>query len=1098
MKILVCVALRQYGEALFIAQSLQSPFASSVGASSTDALSRVHDALRAQLELTHPIELARLRAPVSVRLERYMAPLLRAEPSVSDAPLEIPLDVARLMMPGGFEELQSPVWRAATWAFHDEDAPEQEPEEGDVVDASPEIEDLAQRLRSWSGAHGPHRPTPLATTLHAIPVSFTPLDLSRIKPDSLWQRSFIPDDLVPAADQPARIPPILDAVAQRWSHLSAEEASARGIEPAFGLDERARELAALIAGERPVPVVLIGPPRVGKTSLVKHLARSLAGEDRRLWFAPAPRLCATDPMSEGWQQQCKDFTAALEARQDILYMGRLVEALDAGKFFGSDYNLAQLLKPQLADRRLRLVAEASPEEWSLIERRDIGFARAFQVIRMEDPSDDAALAIVHQAAARIADREGLTLSADAISRAWSLQRRFATTGSLLGRTIDFITRTLRQSSSRGGAAVQEIDIVLAFCQDTGLPPFLLLDERALDLNAVRAQLTARVMGQQEAVRRVADIISITKAGLAASDRPLGSFLFVGPTGVGKTELAKALADFLFGVEERRLVRLDMSEYANPDAYARLIGEGRADGDLTGPVRRQPFCVVLLDEIEKAHSTVFDLLLQVLGEARLTDVQGRTTRFQNAIVIMTSNLGVETIRPAIGFGGADATAALDAHFRREAERFFRPEFLARIDQFIPFRQLTPEVVSSITQRELDQLRGREGLQRQDVELVISPPVVPWLAARGFDRQYGARPLKRVIDREIAWPLAARLAASQPDRLAGRARRVHIELSATLPVEQAQLVWRVEALDPEDAQHARQSLLAHIERVAVLRRRLQSYQDTHIIDDLAWEVAHFDAYAQEQVFWTEPGAAEMAIRAQQARRILAPLESLLAELSAIEDLAHEAYYSRASAIGEDIAERLAELEPQISALSLQILSADHLNPDEIALVLLAKKPPEQALRNQLLRWYTQRAAHRGWTCSVWRFAPDPEAPGEVRWLPLEAGREPVGADPFILRVHGPAARPLMLPEDGLHRLVAQDGNAVVEIVAVPEDVPWPSADELSRGSANPPLARVWNRRTQEISVPFFRSVDFDPRDPWLLLEPLMEEVAWAQMQYGIEEW
>jgi MoxR-like ATPase len=1107
MKLLVCVALRQYGDALFVAQSLQHPSASAAASTAELALANLQDTLRAQLELLHPAELSRLRAPLSARLERYMAPLLDVEPSVADGPIKVPLDIARLRLDGGFEELQAPVWGAVTWveaAPHggpDEEAPDEEGDDDlglggfEELEAEAAIIDLVRQLRTWSGPHGPHRPTPTQTSLHTLAVTFTPLPLTNVSPDALWQRAFAPDALR-SGTGPAPLPPILTAIAQPWSHLSDAEASARSIEPAFGerAAARAAELAALISGERAVPVVLVGPARVGKTSLVKHLARALSAE-RRLWFAPAPRLCATDPMSEGWQQQCKDLCAVLEQRQDILYTGRLIEALDAGKFFGSDYNLAQFLKPLLTDRRLRLVAEASPEEWSTIERRDIGFARAFQVIRVDDPAEDEALAIAHAAAQRLARREGIALAPDAVSRAWSLQRRFAANGSPVGRTIDFIARTLRQATSRYAPAVSELDVVLAFCQDTGLPPFLLLDDRALDLDAVRAQLTARVMGQSEAVRRVSDIISITKAGLSAADRPLGSFLFVGPTGVGKTELAKALADFLFGIEERRLVRLDMSEYANADAYARLIGEGRADGDLTGPVRRQPFCVVLLDEIEKAHSSVFDLLLQVLGEARLTDVQGRTTRFQNAIIIMTSNLGVETMRPAIGFGGADDAAALDAHFRREAERFFRPEFLARIDQFIPFRALSRDVVTSIAQRELDLLRSREGLQRQDVEISIAPSVAQWLAVRGFDPQYGARPLKRVIDREIAWPLAARLAASQPERMVGRARRIVIDLTPHQSVEHAALSWRVESLDPAQGQHARQSLLVHIERVAALRRRLQSYQHTHVVNDLTWEVAHFDAYSQEQVFWTEPGAAEMAIRAQKARRILAPLDALLQELAALEDLAHEAYYSRAAAIGADIGERLGELEPQISALSLQILSAEHQRPDEIAVALLAKRPADYQLRAQLIRWYTLRAQARGWSLSLWRY--NPEAEAEPRWVAIEQGRE-LPQEPIILKLQGPAARPLMLPEDGLHRLVAQDGNAVVELVAIPEDVPWPTLDELVHGSSNPPLARVWNRRTQEVSVPFFRAVPLDWRDPWPQLEPLIEEVAWVQMQFGIDDW
>ena len=380
---------------------------------------------------------------------------------------------------------------------------------------------------------------------------------------------------------------------------------------------------------------------------------------RRLWSAPAPALCATDAMSAGWTQQCAEVMAELELADDVLYIGRLIESLDAGKFVGSEYNLAQFLKPSLVDGRLRLIAEATPAEWSIIERRDVGFARTFQIVRLDELEPRVALdAVIAPAAKRLSEREGIAIAPEVIERAWALQRRFATEGSIIGRTLDFLSGVLRHAANTYASRVDAADLVDAFCRATGLPRALLSDDWTLDIEQVIAQLEQRVMGQPEAARRVADVISITKAGLSQPNRPLGSFLFVGPTGVGKTELAKALAATLFGDSER-LIRLDMSEYSHPSAYNRLRGEGQvvqtmeldahASGDLTGPVRRQPFSVVLLDEIEKAHPSVFDLLLQVLGEARLTDTVGRTTPFHNAIIIMTSNLGVDSLRPAIGFG-----------------------------------------------------------------------------------------------------------------------------------------------------------------------------------------------------------------------------------------------------------------------------------------------------------------------------------------------------------------------------------------------------------------------------------------------------------------
>jgi ATP-dependent Clp protease ATP-binding subunit ClpC len=294
---------------------------------------------------------------------------------------------------------------------------------------------------------------------------------------------------------------------------------------------------------------------------------------------------------------------------------------------------------------------------------------------------------------------------------------------------------------------------------SGMPVELIDPHAPFDADEVRAFFSSRILGQPDAVDAMVELVTVLRAGLNAPGRPMGSLLFLGPTGVGKTQTALTLARYLFGDEER-LVRLDMSEYQDAWSAARLVGRwGGEPGDLVQKLSEQPFRVVLLDEIEKGHPSVFDMLLQVLGEGRLTGANGQTVQATHAVFVMTSNLGAAG--PAsLGFGAAEDASRSRLHFLRAVEAFFRPEFVGRIERLIPFGALGPDTARKLVERTLDESFAREGVTRRGVRVRATAAVVDRLIEVGFDTRYGARPLKQAVERLVTSALAAFL-ASEPD-------------------------------------------------------------------------------------------------------------------------------------------------------------------------------------------------------------------------------------------------------------------------------------------------------------------------------------------------
>jgi ATP-dependent Clp protease ATP-binding subunit ClpC len=392
-----------------------------------------------------------------------------------------------------------------------------------------------------------------------------------------------------------------------------------------------------------------------------------------------------------------------------------------------------------------------------------GFADQLPILHVPPLDRVAALAVLDRTAARHAHNLRLNIAPDFSDRVHHLFRRFVPYQTFPGPAVGFI-RDLCERRARidRNQPLTAEDAVAHFIHRTGLPGWLLRDEEALDREGLLATLRARVIGQEEAVQAAAQVVTTFKAGLNDPQRPLGVLLFLGPTGVGKTELARTLASVLFGNRaptdsppqaalplskpEDRLVRLDMSEYAGPDALERLLGPPQGEpGVLIRRLRQQPFCVLLLDEIEKAAAEIYDALMGVCDEGRLTDRYGRITTFRSCLILMTSNLGAER-REAFGFGEGPPPYA-DA-----ARAFFRPEFYNRLDAVVTFDPLSPETIRAITLKELAEVERREGLERTRLRVRWSELLIAWLGREGFDARLGARPLQRVLERRVVAALA----------------------------------------------------------------------------------------------------------------------------------------------------------------------------------------------------------------------------------------------------------------------------------------------------------------------------------------------------------
>jgi ATP-dependent Clp protease ATP-binding subunit ClpC len=727
---------------------------------------------------------------------------------------------------------------------------------------------------------------------------------------------------------------------------------------------------------------------------------------------------------------------------------------------------------------VRIVGELTSEALDELRQRDPSFLALFHVIALPPMARSEAAAALRARVESDTQRAGNAsdaplMNADAQRVILALTERFVPYRAFPGKALRLYEEVLssaRRVDPSGASAVDPEQAYRTFSGVTGVPRFLLDPAQALGAARLRERLRARVIGQEPAVERVLETLGVLKASLAPGEKPLASFLFVGPTGVGKTELARALAAEVFG-DETHIIRFDMSEYADPSAAERLIrGTDSREGALTREVRRKPFGVVLLDELEKADPSVFDLLLQVCGEGRLTDARGRTAYFHNVILIMTSNLGAQhRVSAPLGIGARDATAA--QRYDAAVEARFRPEFVNRIDRVVPFAALEEAQMRAVTRLMVRKLASRRGFRDARASLEVSELAIESMASAGHDPAYGARGMRRYLDEALAAPIS-RVIGELGERWDGATLRVMTAAEGdTLAAQEGglQLLGRragalhVVAYRGDQAS-ARQDLSV-VDAFSALRREGRAWMVSPSVEALVQRRRFLSMQLTRQSQRARGGSvgATLARDLGRLERPLLELESIVEEVGLYEELLLGSLWDGSHDGGEVDAALAETLRDRLTRAGVRASMTEE--PVDRATLYIQERDAHGAAQGWLSGLLAE-SGRRGW--KLWAFpartmtgatsaasgvgtggaAPAPghgfgpavDAPGLAALL----ARSPRNAVSLVLTVSGPLAGNYMYAERGLHRLLADaDGLARrhFEISFVGAEVP-PTQATLTR--------------------------------------------------------
>ncbi len=819
--------------------------------------------------------------------------------------------------------------------------------------------------------------------------------------------------------------------------------------PAVGRDDEVKRIAALLTGDERVGVALVGDALAGKTAVFETLLSQAV-----VPFRSSPVFATSGAAlvagQSGFGELAERVQAVMQAAallDAVLYFDNLAD-LFAGRSGGVE-DLGSALRPWIVDGRVRIVGECTVEAFERFEKQQPTLLACMHRVTIEPLGAEVTRTIVQQAAAHARRREPdrPSLAENAAAPLVELCERYLVDAAFPGkavRLLDELRAIHRHDVDASGNphVIGVHDVYRAFSLRTGMPMFLLREDQGLRRATLDAEFHRRVIGQREAITSVTEMLCTVKARLQPPGKPLANFLFVGPTGVGKTEVAKTLARILFGGPER-MVRFDMSEYSDIYAAERLIrGTATDDGELTRKIRQQPFSVLLLDEIEKADAAVFDLLLQVLGEGRLTDARGRTTNFGNTIIIMTSNLGASHRATGansgtnLGVGFTGPRHAGDEERRYYAEqvsRHFRPEFVNRIDRIIPFASLARDEIALVARVSMQQIRERAVFAQRGVTLEVTDNAMAALANRGYSAVYGARALRRQLEDQLVAPVAGVL--SEAGALAegatvfvalgdDEAAEVLVAHRATAHVIAAQGDLRIALVTAPATERGAES---GIEWFSQLRRNAAAAMQATSLAELRQRAAYLTSELAAPSTSHARTAALAALREhQQITASLARVDEAHAAIESIEELALAA---GAEADHATLTELTGEARAAHARFETAVVGALFDAEPRDGISVLVTAPAGLAPLARWLGWLDAWARQRKWTVLVHR-----EGDRSAEWstaLPWGPGRElrsirealdhpsePASWRNLLLRVTGTHCGYLLHLECGLHRLWPAD--------------------------------------------------------------------------------
>ncbi len=598
---------------------------------------------------------------------------------------------------------------------------------------------------------------------------------------------------VPVAEQKEEEPQV--SPLEEFGYDITQAAREGKLDPLVGREDEIRRVIQILGRRRKNNPMLVGDPGVGKSAIVEGIAiKIVTGDippslaDKRLISLDLGSIVAGTKYRGDFEKRLKAIINEVASSPDvILFIDEFHTIVGAGGASGS-LDAANMLKPALARGDIQCIGATTLDEFRKVVEKDGALDRRFQKIVVEHTDIKQSISILDRLKTNYERHHNVIYTDEAIVACVRMSDRYITDRCLPDKAIDAMDEAgsmVRLKNPKKTGHVTAEDVASVISKMSGVPSGRIAEGEGTKLLKMKSKLQSRIIGQDDAIDKVVRAIQRNRAGIKDPGKPIGTFLFFGPTGVGKTQLAKSLAEILFDSEEN-MVRIDMSEYMEKFNVSRLIGAPpgyvgfEEGGQLSERVRRKPYCVVLLDEIEKAHPDVFNVLLQVMDEGRLTDSNGRTVSFRNTIVIMTSNVGTRELDEygsGVGFStsGRNVEGNRKAILEKAVKKAFPPEFINRVDEQIFFNSLTKENIEKIIDIELKGLKSR--VKEAGYELIVTSSAKKLVAEAGYDPSYGARPLKRAIQRYIEDPVSEHIIMSRmmPGKEAGSHGKIRVRLS-----------------------------------------------------------------------------------------------------------------------------------------------------------------------------------------------------------------------------------------------------------------------------------------------------------------------------------